>query len=154
MGEATERYAVVTGANKRIGLEIVRQLASEGIKVVLTATNEERGLQALETLKASGLSHLLLFHQLDVAHAASVAAFAALSNPNLVNLIFWLTTFTNDKILDKSNGDVAIDTYHRYKEDAKFMKNMNLDSYRFSISWSRILPSKSNAEQCHQRTIG
>ncbi|BAT97794.1 hypothetical protein VIGAN_09134500 [Vigna angularis var. angularis] len=88
MGEATERYAVVTGANKRIGLEIVRQLASEGIKVVLTATNEERGLQALETLKASGLSHLLLFHQLDVAHAASVAAFAALSNPNLVNLIF------------------------------------------------------------------
>ncbi|BAT81885.1 hypothetical protein VIGAN_09098000 [Vigna angularis var. angularis] len=77
MGEATERYAVVTGANKGIGLEIVRQLASEGIKVVLTATNEERGLQALETLKASGLSHLLLFHQLDVAHAASVAAFAA-----------------------------------------------------------------------------
>ncbi|XP_047178973.1 non-cyanogenic beta-glucosidase-like [Vigna umbellata] len=66
-------------------------------------------------------------------------------------------TFTHkfpDKILDKSNGDVAIDTYHRYKEDAKFMKNMNLDSYRFSISWSRILPSKSNAEQCHQRTIG
>ncbi|XP_047157367.1 (+)-neomenthol dehydrogenase-like [Vigna umbellata] len=76
MGEATERYAVVTGANKGIGLEIVRQLASEGIKVVLTARNEERGLQALETLKASGLSHLLLFHQLDVAHDASVAAFA------------------------------------------------------------------------------
>ncbi|XP_014491297.1 cyanogenic beta-glucosidase [Vigna radiata var. radiata] len=53
-------------------------------------------------------------------------------------------TFTHkypEKILDKSNGDVAIDTYHRYKEDAKFMKNMNLDSYRFSISWSRILPN-------------
>ncbi|XP_017441030.1 (+)-neomenthol dehydrogenase-like [Vigna angularis] len=76
MGEATEWYAVVTGANKGIGLEIVRQLASEGIKVVLTARNEERGIQALETLKASGLSHLVLFHQLDVAHAASVAAFA------------------------------------------------------------------------------
>ncbi|CAJ1933297.1 unnamed protein product [Sphenostylis stenocarpa] len=52
-------------------------------------------------------------------------------------------TFTHEypeKILDRSNGDVAIDAYHRYKEDAKFMKDMNLDSYRFSISWSRILP--------------
>ncbi|XP_027906196.1 (+)-neomenthol dehydrogenase-like [Vigna unguiculata] len=76
MGEATQRYAVVTGANKGIGLEIVRQLASEGIKVVLTARNEERGLQALQKLKASGLSHLVLFHQLDVADAASVTSLA------------------------------------------------------------------------------
>ncbi|XP_006583333.2 (+)-neomenthol dehydrogenase isoform X1 [Glycine max] len=76
MGEATERYAVVTGANKGIGLEIVRQLASAGIKVVLTARNEERGLKALETVKDSGLSHLVLFHQVDVADATSVASLA------------------------------------------------------------------------------
>ncbi|XP_028239628.1 (+)-neomenthol dehydrogenase-like isoform X2 [Glycine soja] len=76
MGETTERYAVVTGANKGIGLEIVRQLASAGIKVVLTARNEERGIQALQTLKDSGLSHLVLFHQVDVADATSVASLA------------------------------------------------------------------------------
>lgn len=70
------RYAVVTGANKGIGLEIVRQLASAGIKVVLTARNEERGIQALQTLKDSGLSHLVLFHQVDVADATSVASLA------------------------------------------------------------------------------
>ncbi|KAK7390005.1 hypothetical protein VNO78_25302 [Psophocarpus tetragonolobus] len=70
------RYAVVTGANKGIGLEIVRQLASAGIKVVLTSRNQQRGLQALETLKASGLSHLVLFHQLDVADATSVTSLA------------------------------------------------------------------------------
>ncbi|XP_014521892.1 cyanogenic beta-glucosidase-like [Vigna radiata var. radiata] len=45
-----------------------------------------------------------------------------------------------EKIKDKSNGDVAVDQYHRYKEDIHIMKNMNLDAYRFSISWSRILP--------------
>ncbi|XP_027906197.1 (+)-neomenthol dehydrogenase-like [Vigna unguiculata] len=76
MGEATERYAVVTGANKGIGLEIVKQLASAGIKVVLTARNEERGLHAMEKIKASGLSHLVMFHLLDVADATSVASLA------------------------------------------------------------------------------
>ncbi|XP_061361384.1 cyanogenic beta-glucosidase-like [Gastrolobium bilobum] len=52
-------------------------------------------------------------------------------------------TFTHkypEKVKDRSSGDVAIDTYHHYKEDVKIMKDMNLDSYRFSISWSRILP--------------
>ncbi|CAJ2679025.1 unnamed protein product [Trifolium pratense] len=52
-------------------------------------------------------------------------------------------TFTHrypEKIKDGSNGDVAIDTYHKYKEDVQIIKDMNLDSYRFSISWSRILP--------------
>nr|GLL45696.1 hypothetical protein CUMW_009970 [Ipomoea trifida] len=43
-------------------------------------------------------------------------------------------------IVDGSNGDIAVDQYHRYQEDIDLMTNLGVDSYRFSISWSRILP--------------
>ncbi|KOM44358.1 hypothetical protein LR48_Vigan05g196300 [Vigna angularis] len=52
-------------------------------------------------------------------------------------------TFTHkhpELIQGRSNGDVADDQYHLYKEDVGIMKYMNLDAYRFSISWPRILP--------------
>ncbi|XP_059429779.1 beta-glucosidase 12-like [Corylus avellana] len=45
------------------------------------------------------------------------------------------------KITDHSTGDVAVDQYHRYKEDVHLMKKMGLDGYRLSISWSRVLPN-------------
>ncbi|XP_027109584.2 (+)-neomenthol dehydrogenase [Coffea arabica] len=77
MAEA-KRYAIVTGANKGIGFEVCRHLASKGITVVLTARDEKRGLDALHKLKFSdGLSaDHLLFHQLDVADSSSVASLA------------------------------------------------------------------------------
>jgi len=37
-------------------------------------------------------------------------------------------------------GDVACDSYHKYKEDVQLLKAMGMNSYRFSIAWSRILP--------------
>lgn len=44
------------------------------------------------------------------------------------------------KTYEGTNGDVAIDHYNRYKEDVKLMADMGLKAYRFSVSWSRILP--------------
>ncbi|XP_034211590.1 beta-glucosidase 12-like isoform X2 [Prunus dulcis] len=46
-----------------------------------------------------------------------------------------------ERIIDGSNGDVALDEYHKYKEDVEIMKDTGLDAYRFSISWPRLLPS-------------
>ncbi|CAL5203393.1 unnamed protein product [Lathyrus oleraceus] len=66
-----QRYAVVTGANKGIGLEIVKQLASLGVAVVLTARNEIRGRDAISKLHQIGLSNVV-FHQLDVLDALSI----------------------------------------------------------------------------------
>ncbi|XP_022893296.1 beta-glucosidase 24-like isoform X2 [Olea europaea var. sylvestris] len=45
-----------------------------------------------------------------------------------------------DSIADRSSGQVAIDHYNKFKDDVALMKEVGLDSYRFSISWSRILP--------------
>ncbi|CAL9165535.1 unnamed protein product [Musa hybrid cultivar] len=44
------------------------------------------------------------------------------------------------RIKDGSNGDIADDHYHRYMEDIELMHSLGVNSYRFSISWSRILP--------------
>lgn len=45
------------------------------------------------------------------------------------------------KTFEGTNGDIAVDHYHRYKEDIKLMAEMGLESYRFSVSWPRIIPN-------------
>ncbi|KAM3260382.1 hypothetical protein ACQJBY_051566 [Aegilops geniculata] len=55
-------------------------------------------------------------------------------------------TFTHaGKMPDKSTGDVAADGYHKYMEDVKLMYETGLEAYRFSISWSRLIPNGRGA---------
>ena len=44
------------------------------------------------------------------------------------------------KIADGSDGSVARDSYHKYKEDVALLKELGAKAYRFSISWSRVIP--------------
>lgn len=60
----SEKIALVTGANKGIGLETARQLAQKGIKVYIGARDEVRGKQAEQKLKDEGLD--VKFLHLDV----------------------------------------------------------------------------------------
>lgn len=43
------------------------------------------------------------------------------------------------------NGNVACDHYHRFREDVKMMQKIGIKNYRFSISWTRILPDGTGA---------
>ncbi|KAF3436443.1 hypothetical protein FNV43_RR23535 [Rhamnella rubrinervis] len=50
-------------------------------------------------------------------------------------------TFTHAGYTGGATGDIACDQYHKYKEDVKLMANIGLNAYRFSISWSRLIPN-------------
>jgi beta-glucosidase len=45
---------------------------------------------------------------------------------------------TPGKIKNGDTGDIGCDSYHRWRDDLSLMRAMNLNSYRFSISWPRI----------------
>ena len=66
------RVALVSGGNRGIGLEIVRQLAGRGITVILGSRDEESGRAAAE-----GLSGDVVVRQLDVTDEGSVARLAS-----------------------------------------------------------------------------
>jgi (+)-neomenthol dehydrogenase len=66
------RLAVVTGGNKGVGLQVCRQLALQGVSVILTARDEKRGRDAVESLRLANV----IFHQLDVRDDDSVTSLA------------------------------------------------------------------------------
>ncbi|KAM3687237.1 hypothetical protein ACB098_10G064100 [Castanea mollissima] len=98
----TKRVAVVTGANKGIGFEISKQLASNGVKVILTARDVKRGTEAVEILKAAGYSDLI-FHQLDVLDPVSISSFVNFIKTEFGKLDILLISNENAK---KKLGDV------------------------------------------------
>ena len=66
------RIALVTGANKGIGLEIARQLAQAGVTVIIGARDPGRGRAAVDTLAAEGLAAHAV--RIDLTDHASIAA--------------------------------------------------------------------------------
>jgi len=44
------------------------------------------------------------------------------------------------RVAGGDTGDVACDSYHRWADDVALLKTLGVDAYRFSLSWSRILP--------------
>ncbi len=52
---------------------------------------------------------------------------------------------TPGKVRGGDTGDIACDSYHRYREDVALMASLGLKNYRFSISWPRIQPGGRGA---------
>ncbi len=59
---------------------------------------------------------------------------------------------TPGKTWEGHTGDVACDHYHRYGEDVALMKQIGLMAYRFSVSWTRVMPEGAGA--INERGLG
>ncbi|XP_024022724.1 (+)-neomenthol dehydrogenase-like isoform X1 [Morus notabilis] len=131
------RYAVVTGANKGIGFETVRKLASNGVTVILTARDEKRGLEAVEKLKENGLSDKVLFHQLDVTDPTSIASLADFVKTRFGKL---------DILVNNAGTGVA-----RADIDAVLAFSRNSSGAQEQTDVSRtVTPTYESAEECLQ----
>ncbi|GAA1056881.1 beta-glucosidase [Agromyces luteolus] len=71
------------------------------------------------------------------------------------NSDFWAKEVVEGSILPERSGD-ACDSYHRWREDLDLAVGLGLNSYRFSLEWSRIVPTPgavSLAELAHYRRM-
>lgn len=84
----------------------------------------------------------------DFKWGVSVAAYQieGAHNSDGKGLSIW-DVFSNikGKIHLNKNGNIACDFYNRYTEDISLIKQLNIPNFRFSISWSRILPNGTGA---------
>lgn len=79
----------------------------------------------------------------DFQWGVSVAAYQIEGSHNSDNkgLSIWdVFSAKKGKIFQGHHGNTACDFYNRYKEDIDLVKRLNIPNFRFSISWSRILP--------------
>ena len=53
----------------------------------------------------------------------------------------WDTFCDQGKIYQNQNAYVSTDHYNRFREDVNLMGDLGVNAYRFSISWSRIIPN-------------
>ena len=73
VGSDSGKIVLITGASRGIGFEAARLFAAEGHSVILSARDRQRGLSAVDALKAEDLPGSVHFLHLDVTDAASIA---------------------------------------------------------------------------------
>ncbi|CAD6997404.1 unnamed protein product [Ceratitis capitata] len=81
----------------------------------------------------------------DFAFGVSTAAYQIEGGWNVdgKGLSIW-DTYTHahpERILDRTNGDEAAESYHRFEQDLAALKALKVKFYRFSFSWPRLLPN-------------
>lgn len=84
----------------------------------------------------------------DFKWGVSTAAFQTEGSPiaDGKGLSIWDSFSTKrGKIFKTQSAEVACDFYNRYEEDIDLLKSMNIPNFRFSLSWSRIIPTGSGS---------
>jgi NAD(P)-dependent dehydrogenase (short-subunit alcohol dehydrogenase family) len=108
---ATKKVALVTGANKGLGLEIARQLAQKGVTVVLAARDEDKARAVADKLKSEGLDIQSL--KLDVTSAEDIAKLPSFFEKNFGQLDILVN---NAGVNYDFESDITADTLRRTYE--------------------------------------
>ncbi|XP_031376133.1 (+)-neomenthol dehydrogenase-like isoform X2 [Punica granatum] len=134
---AAEWHAVVTGANKGIGLEICRPLASRGVTVVLTSRDEKRGLEAVCKLKEEGSaapSGEVIFHQLDVTDSTSIDSLVEFVSTRFRKLdILVNNAVIGGIIIDFQALTSAVERVGGWPTDEEEWKTMSTQTYKLAV---------------------
>jgi len=84
MKQSSQKIAIVTGANRGIGLETCRQLSQQGIRTILTSRDETKGQAAVGNLREEGGE--VLYHQLDVTDLGGISRLRSFVDENFDQL--------------------------------------------------------------------
>jgi NAD(P)-dependent dehydrogenase (short-subunit alcohol dehydrogenase family) len=107
----TKRTALVTGANRGLGREVVRQLATQGHRTILTARHAESAEHAAAEMRASGLDVLAL--TMDVVSLPSIEA----ARRTLAEWDLHIDMLVNNAAVLVGDHDHVLDTsVERYRE--------------------------------------
>ena len=107
-----DKLALITGANRGLGLETARQLGQQGFTVVLGCRTEEKGAIAADTLRNEGLEAIPL--ELDVSSADSIEAAAQ----SLANKVDSLDVLVNNAAVHYDSWQQAITVDFNIVEEA------------------------------------
>jgi len=108
------RIALVTGANRGIGLEIARQLTGAGVRVIIGARDRDRARAAVEALASDGLAAETV--RLDLADPESIAAAAREIETRHGRLDILVNNAGIFDFADGPPGKAAIDAVRRTME--------------------------------------
>ncbi|CAH1441282.1 unnamed protein product [Lactuca virosa] len=135
-----DSVAIVTGANKGIGYALVKRFAELGLTVVLTARDQSRGLQAMDSLKVLGVDHHVRFCQLDISDPVSIRSFVSWFRSSfkafdiLVNNAAVCFNAMNENSMEYAETVIKTNYY-----GSKQFTEAMLPFFRRSSSMSRIL---------------
>ncbi|TPX36439.1 hypothetical protein SeLEV6574_g08048 [Synchytrium endobioticum] len=148
------RQFVADFQSKLLGLHV---LINNAAIMNVEFTRDVRGIEAQFATNYLGPFYLtnLLLHNLRVSAparlwgaATSAAQVEGAWNTSGRSPSIWDTyARLPNKIADNATPSVAADQYHHYQEDIAIMKKLGMSAYRFSISWSRILPYAAPNEE-------
>ena len=59
----------------------------------------------------------------------------------------------DEALKEQDNGEIACDSYNRWREDVELLKSYGANTYRFSIAWSRIIPLGGRDDPVNQEGL-